>query len=297
MRHMSEYLTTRELAELLRIKERKVYDLAASGDVPVSRATGKLLFPRKAVEAWLASSQSGAPAVASQEAAARPNVFLGSHDPLLDWALRESRCGVATFFDGSLDGLSRFVAGQGIAAGMHVHDTQNDSWNVPVVAEKCGQMAVVLVEWAQRQRGLVVAEGVAEKIGGVSDLKGMRVATRQPEAGAQQLFLEALTSAGLGVDDLGETLEVRTEVEAVMAVLEGKVDAAFGLEALAGQLRLAFVPLLTERFDLLVDRRAWFERPMQSLLTFCGTERFAARAKEFAGYDVSGFGRVHFNGA
>jgi excisionase family DNA binding protein len=41
---MLKYLTTKELAELLRIKERKVYDLAASGAVPCSKAMGKLLF-------------------------------------------------------------------------------------------------------------------------------------------------------------------------------------------------------------------------------------------------------------
>jgi excisionase family DNA binding protein len=54
-----EYLTTRELADLLRIKERKVYDMAAAGEVPCSRAMGKLLFPRAEVEAWLAASASG----------------------------------------------------------------------------------------------------------------------------------------------------------------------------------------------------------------------------------------------
>ena len=99
-----EYLTTKELADLLRIKERKVYDLAASGDVPCSKAMGKLLFPRKDVEAWLAGSSTGPSA---QKLPDRPSVFLGSHDPLLDWALRESRSGIATFFDGSVDGLSR----------------------------------------------------------------------------------------------------------------------------------------------------------------------------------------------
>ena len=52
------YLTTRELASLLRIKERKVYDLAASGQIPCSRAMGKLLFPRKAIEAWIAGGGS-----------------------------------------------------------------------------------------------------------------------------------------------------------------------------------------------------------------------------------------------
>ena len=56
---MTQYLTTRELAELLRIKERKVYDLAASGEVPCSRATGKLLFPREAIDAWLQRHSDG----------------------------------------------------------------------------------------------------------------------------------------------------------------------------------------------------------------------------------------------
>ena len=28
------FLTTREVADLLRVKERKVYELAASGDIP-----------------------------------------------------------------------------------------------------------------------------------------------------------------------------------------------------------------------------------------------------------------------
>ena len=40
-----EYLTVKELAALLRLKERKVYDLAASGAVPCSRATGATSWP------------------------------------------------------------------------------------------------------------------------------------------------------------------------------------------------------------------------------------------------------------
>ena len=40
------FLTTREVADLLRVKERKVYDLAAADEIPHRRITGKLLFPR-----------------------------------------------------------------------------------------------------------------------------------------------------------------------------------------------------------------------------------------------------------
>ncbi len=55
----SDYLTTKELADLLRIKERRVYGLAASGDVPCVRVVGKLLFPRNQIEAWMAAARSG----------------------------------------------------------------------------------------------------------------------------------------------------------------------------------------------------------------------------------------------
>ena len=51
---MPEYLTTREVADLIRLKERKVYDLVATGAIPCVRVTGKLLFPRSLIEAWLA---------------------------------------------------------------------------------------------------------------------------------------------------------------------------------------------------------------------------------------------------
>ena len=50
---LPDFLTTREVAALLRVKERKVYDLAAAGQIPCRRITGKLLFPRAEIEAWL----------------------------------------------------------------------------------------------------------------------------------------------------------------------------------------------------------------------------------------------------
>ncbi len=291
---MAEYLTTKELAELLRIKERKVYDLAASGEVPCSKAMGKLLFPREAVEAWIAERSSG---VERFTAKPLPNVFLGSHDPLLDWALRESRCGIATYFDGSTDGLMRFAGREGVATGLHLYDQASESWNEWLIAEKFAAMPVVLVGWAKRQRGLIVGERLKGVIKAVADLKGRRVAPRQAESGAQTLFAHLLERAGLGADDLEMTAPARTEADAALSVLEGKAEAAFGLASLAAQYRLPFVPLTGERFDLLVDRRAWFLPPMQAFLDFCRSKHFRARAGELAGYDVSEFAKVRFVGS
>lgn len=289
----SEYLTTKELAELLHIKERKVYDLAAAGEVPCSRATGKLLFPRAAIEAWVASKCGSAMPNVSVE---RPNVFLGSHDPLLDWALRESEAGLATLFDGSSDGMDRFARGEGVATGLHLFQLRADAWNEPIVRNRFADAAVVLVEFAWRERGLIVTQKNKSAIRSLRDLKARRVVPRQAGAGSQVLLEHLLHLEGELSNDISFIATARTETDAALAVLEGKADAAFGLFGVAQQYRLAFVPVMRERFDLLVDRRAWFEPPMQRFIYFCQTQGFAQKVDELGGYDVSGFGRVHFNG-
>jgi excisionase family DNA binding protein len=287
-----EYLTTRELAELLRIKERKVYDLAASGDIPCTRALGKLLFRRRAIDAWLmrhSSGETGDPKVF-------PAVFVGSHDPLLEWALRESDSGIATYFDGSLDGLERFGEGEGIATGLHIFDNESKQWNVPAVEQRFPGKPVVLVEWAWRERGLIVAAGNPEKLSAVSDLEGKRVVPRQPQAGSQLLLDYLLADAGLDETSVTMTRPARTETDSALAVLDGQADAAFGLWSVAKQYRLDFVPIVRERFDLLVWRSEWFEEPFQKFLEMCWSDAFAEKVESLDGYNVGNFGMVHYNG-
>lgn len=288
----SRFLTTRELADLLRIKERKIYELAASGEVPCSRVTGKLLFPRDQVEAWLADNSSGPKA---SIASARPAVMLGSHDPLLDWAMRESRCGLAANFDSSLDGIERFANLEGIATGLHIPDQSGDDWNSDAVRDKLDGQSVVLVEWAKRQRGLIVPPGNPAGIKTLADARAKTLVARQPEAGSQILFAKLLNQAGLTGTDINWTGPARSEADAALLVQDGSADMAFGLSGVAVQLRLEFVPVLEERYDLAVDRRAWFDPPMQALAVFCRSPAFAARAIALSGYDVTGQFQVHFN--
>ncbi len=289
----AEYLTTRELAELLRIKERKVYALASSGEIPCSRAMGKLLFPREAVDAWLRGARSTENIAAAEE---RPNVLLGSYEPLLEWALRESRCGLATFLDGSLDGLDRFARGEGVAAGLHLFDPVSEEWNLPAVRARFADRPVVLVEWCWRERGLIVPPGEGARLSGLASLAGRRFAPRQREAGSQRLFEHLLEHDGVDPSSIDFAAPSRSERDAVLEVAEGRVNATFGLADLARQYRLDFVPVTRERFDLLVERRAWFEAPFQALLSFCRSGAFADRVRRLDGYDFGETGRVHFNG-
>jgi len=294
---MSDFLTTRELAVLLRVKERKVYELAAAGTLPVRRVTGKLLFPREEIETWLGTRSGETPVVASVNGkeGGRPAVVVGSHDPLLEWALRESRSGIATFLDGALDGLDRAAAGECVAAGLHI--PEGSGWNVASVADRFGKEPWVLIEWARRTRGLVMRTDLARKPRSLRDAKGLRLLCRQPEAGSELIFSQLLACEKLRPQDFNLVGMERSESDLVSAIAANRADIGLGLAASARQFGLDFVPLVNERFDLFIWRKAYFDQPFQKFVKFCARPAFHAKAEDLGGYDISGFGTVHFNGS
>ena len=292
---LPQFLTTKEVADLLRIKERKVYELATDGAIPVSRVTGKLLFPRDLVELWV---QQHVEYLGGRESLREhPLVLAGSHDPLLEWALRESGSGIATFFDGSLDGVQRLAAGTALGAGLHVQDAETGDWNRDAVMRAMPGMPVVMIEWARRRQGIVLPDGNPAGVTGIGDLVGRSVIPRQPNAGSQLLFERLLEADGIEPGSLSYVEPAaRSETDVALTIADGKADAGLAIEAVARQLRLAFVPLAEERYDLVVWRRDYFEQPMQRLLAFAKEPALARRAEELGGYDVSNLGVVHYNG-
>ncbi|QJE72341.1 helix-turn-helix transcriptional regulator [Aerophototrophica crusticola] len=299
MAETSDYLTVREVADLLRLKERKVYDLVKEGRIPCLKVTGKWLFPRARVEQWIAAgrpAESPAPAAMS----ARPGIVAGSRDPWLDWCIAESGCGLATRGGGSLVGLDAVLKGEALAAGLHLLDPASGDYNQPYVAGRDGTDGLVLVEWARREQGLVLPPGNPLGIAGVADLvaKRARVAQRPATAGAAVLLQSLLALEGRSVTDL--TLvdpPHATGFELGLAVLDGRADAGLATRAVARRLHLDFLPLRWERFDLLLPRRDWFEPPFQTLLRFARSGVAQAKAADLSGYDLSGHGMVWWNGA
>jgi excisionase family DNA binding protein len=290
----AELMTTREVADYLRLGERKVYDLLAKRAIPCLRLEGKWLFPKPLIDAWLLEHREG-PGV--QPRAEPPLIVAGSHDPLLDWALRESGSGLAVVYEGSLAGLDRLAAGAALAAGVHVIDPTSGEFNIPLVAARLGGEPLVLLQFATREQGLLVPPGNPTGIRTVADLDGLRFATRQPEAGSHLLLAHLAREAGLDLDQIRGLPAVRSETEVAQAVASGAADAGLAIRAAAAARGLDFVPLTTERFDILVWRRAFFDEPFQRLVAFGRSEAFAERARQLGGYDVAGIWSVRFNGA
>ncbi len=279
------YLTTKEVADLLRVKERKVYDLAAAGEIPHRRITGKLLFPASEITAWIEGNSDAA-------TGERPAVLTGSHDPLLDWAIRESGAGLATLWNGSIDGLNVYAEGRAALTGLHL--PEEDGWNLRTVASRALRDCV-LIGWSKRARGLIVAPELDGKISTFADASGRRLVRRQPGAGAAALLDRLMTDAGMTEADLAPVAGfARTETEAAAAISAGDADAALGIEAMAQQFHLGFVHLCDERFDLLIDRRSYFTEPVQQLLSFSRSKAFHDKAAAMGGYDMEDCGAVRW---
>ncbi len=287
-------MTTAEVAEYLRVKERTIYEMVARGVIPFTRATGKLLFPRRLIDAWL-EAQTELP---DAGIAPPPPICAGSNDPLLDWALRQSGAGLAVRPGGSTRGLEDLAAGQAVAAGCHLLDPESGEWNLAAVRTHLQGRGHVVIHWARRTQGLMVAPGNPQRIAGLREAvgRGLRFALRAPGSGSQRLLDVLLARAGLSAADL-TTAAAPAETHADLAALieTGEADCGLGLQAAAG--RLDFIPLIADEcFDLVMARRDYFEPPLQALFGFARSEAFARRAAHLGGYDLAESGRVRWNG-
>lgn len=294
-----QLLTTAEAADYLRIKERKLYELVADQAIPCTKVTGKWLFPRADLDRWLLAGMARPFGVIPAEP---PPIVGGSHDPLLQWALAESRAGLAILPEGSESGYRRFLKGEVIAAAIHFHDLNDldKDANVGVVAQEPALYDSVLIHFCARDQGLLVAKHNPHGIATVKDLKSkkLRTAVRPEGAGAQQLLLALLKRDGLAMSDLGgefnTPLLAPTGPDIAQAIRAGHADAGVATRAVATTAGLDFLPLVTERFDILIRQRDSYRPPLQTFLGIIATPLFAIRAAELGGLDVRKAGQVRW---
>jgi excisionase family DNA binding protein len=295
-RHLNEYLTTAEAADYLRLSERKLYELVSEGRIPCTKATGKWLFPKAALDQWLISDLNERNEFPYPPA---PPIVGGSHDPLLEWALRESKSGLALLPEGSESGLRRLRTNEAMIAGIHLHNTEgpDEGANLVAVANDSALADCVVLSWCKREQGLIVPKNNPLGLTNINDVarKRARIAERQAGAGAQALLLRLCKLGGIDLQSLQRGVIAPTGDDLALAVREGRVDCGIATRATAATRGLDFISLVWERFDLVVRRRNFFEPSVQALISFAREPAFKERADALTGYDVSETGQVMLN--
>ena len=154
----------------------------------------------------------------------------------------------------------------------------------------------VVVRLVTRTQGLMMARDNPAGIASLSDLTraSVRFVNRQPGSGTRILFDAMLAQAGIEPAHVRGYDNVEFTHAAVGAfVASGAADAAFGVEPAARQFRLAFVPLVQERYMLACRADAPRREPVRELLELVAGSDYRAMMESVPGYALDEPGSVH----
>jgi putative molybdopterin biosynthesis protein len=293
--------------EFMRVKLGKVGDKTVA--TPLSRGAGVIMslvradalvrIPRFA-QGLQAGEEVEAELLRRPEEVERTIVAIGSHDLTLDVLanlLRRTSPDLtfASSNVGSLGGLLALKRGEAHLAGCHLLDEETGEYNVPYIERVLPGEEIVLLNLVYREQGLMVKKGNPRGIHTLEDLLRDDVSfiNRQRGSGTRVLLDYEMKQRGLDPTQIsGYEREEFTHTAVAAAVDSGTADVGLGILAAARALKLDFVPLLKERYDLAVPK-AFFESPLlQALIETINSKEFKAQVDSLGGYDTSETGRI-----
>ena len=180
-------------------------------------------------------------------------------------------------------------------AGSHLRDAPGGEYNVPVVRRLFGRGAVKVVTFAIWEQGLVVAGTNQKQIRGVEDLarKDVRIVNREKGAGSRALLDSKLKEVGIAPGKVaGYDRIAYGHLPAALAVSLGEADCCIATRSAARAFGLGFLPLATERYDLVVRRQFLRMPAVQALLDLLQRTAIRRKLELLAGYDTSHTGEV-----
>jgi molybdate-binding protein/DNA-binding XRE family transcriptional regulator len=175
-------------------------------------------------------------------------------------------------------------------AGTHMGKAPD---KIPGAAGKAERFQIVtLAVWEQ---GLVVARGNPKKIRGVQDLARpvLRLANREKGSGSRQLLDARLRSEGIprGAVQGYDEDPASGHLAAAWRVYAGMADCCVATRSAAWAFGLDFLPLASERYDLVVRREHLHFAPVARLLETLQQAALRRELETLCGYDTRETGR------
>lgn len=219
-------------------------------------------------------------------------VIVGSDDVALDLLADRLRSDwsapdVVTMAMGSLEGLIALRHGLGHIAGCHLFDAETGEFNRSYARALFPGRELVLVTLAHRQQGLYVPAGNPRGYGDMAEAvaDGARIINRNRGSGTRVWLDRLLQAASVDPDFVvGYDEEVTTHEAAAQAVASGAADVALGIMPAARVHGLDFVPLIEERYDLVMPRERYGSELLEPLLTRLRDETFKREIEGLGGY-------------
>jgi len=190
----------------------------------------------------------------------------------------------------SMAALAALKAGLTHIAGVHLDDTGDA--NIAETRKVASSESLSLVTLARWQQGLAVRYDDT-RIASVADLARpeLRRIHREEGSGAQRVFLLALTKAGLPARlRRTPTLTAPGHLDVARAIAAGVGDVGVTSHDAAMAFGLRFIPLTTERYDLVVAKSMLTDPRVERLFELLTSNAIRSELSSL-GYDVTEAGR------
>ncbi|NMG42587.1 helix-turn-helix domain-containing protein [Aromatoleum toluvorans] len=288
----SPCLTAKQAAAYLHLNEKKLYELANSGEVPAARVGGKWLFPRRLLDEWLLEQAHGG--VLTDRL-----LIAGGDDALLAAAVRllATELGAEAFVayspTATLTGLEQLARRRVDLSMVHWGGAEHSlAQHATLLRAHPGHARWTLVRLGLREQGVLLRPGL-----GIDQLETLvafdvRWAMRGAGSGAGHFLASALRARGLHADDCSAVATAAGEREAAALLLHDGADCTPGTRATATEFGLDFLPLGWEALDLALPKEIYFRHLFQRLLARLGGAELGELARQLGGYELTALGQV-----
>jgi len=192
----------------------------------------------------------------------------------------------------SQEALGLAAGGLVHAAGAHLRGgIGDDGFGLAGDLLRLGADVIGFCSW---RVGLVMRPELVTTIKGVADLRdpGVRVVNRKPGAEARRVLDRALASQGIEPGQLrGYETRANGHLHVAAAIAAGLADVGVASEPAALTYDLGFVPLASERFDLVIPAATGRSWAVQGLLKVLSSPWLINQLGSVPGYDLSRCGK------
>jgi molybdate-binding protein len=176
-----------------------------------------------------------------------------------------------------------------------LEDPKTGEFNLPFIRQTFPDEALLVVTFARWEEGLVVAPGNPKAIRKMKDLarKNVRFINREPGSGSRALLDQRLEQSGVGVHQVeGYDRIAYGHLAAAYCVLSSEADVCLATRSAAQAFGLDFIPLHSERYDLVMRRRTAELPAAKAFLDVLQRAALRRKLEILAGYDTSETGTV-----
>jgi len=230
-------------------------------------------------------------------------VAIGSHDNIIDVLANLLHKGtkairVSSAHVGSMGGIMAIKRGEAHFAGSHLLDEETGEYNISFIKRFLADIPLQLINLCYRQQGLIVARGNPKNIKGFKDVANGNLSfiNRQNGAGTRLLTDKTLKDLELKPTDIsGYDHEEYTHMSVAASIANGSVDCGMGILAAANALKLDFVPVAEERYDLIIPHRFLNDIKIKALLNLiCNSPEFKELVNNLGGYNLRDSGKIMY---